>query len=158
MSPKARGAAPGKDVQQGERPRRPDDLDDCKSTVAIGIGCKSSCSSEGHPGPRRTRHHGGVLRGRARAALFTHEAKKSEASLAAAAKALGLPLVFLDGQVLQNASLRAATNSPKVMAMFGLPSIAEAAALAGAGPSSVLLVARLSDGGASCAIAGIREP
>jgi cobalt-precorrin 5A hydrolase len=44
------------------------------------------------------------------------------------------------------------------MAMFGLPSIAEAAALAGAGPSSVLLVARMSDGGASCAIAGRQEP
>jgi cobalt-precorrin 5A hydrolase len=43
------------------------------------------------------------------------------------------------------------------MAMFGLPSIAEAAALAGAGPSSVLLVARKSAGGASCAIAGKRE-
>jgi cobalt-precorrin 5A hydrolase len=68
------------------------------------------------------------------------------------------PLVFLDGQVLQNASLRAATKSPRVIAMFGLPSIAEAAALAGAGPSSVLLVARISNGGASCAIAGIREP
>jgi cobalt-precorrin 5A hydrolase len=92
------------------------------------------------------------------ATLFTHAAKKSEAGLAQAAKALGLPLVFLDGQVLRQASLRAATNSPRVMAMFGLPSIAEAAALAGAGPSSVLLVARMSDGRASCAIAGKRDP
>ena len=40
------------------------------------------------------------------------------------------------------------------MALFGLPSIAETAALAGAGPSSVLLLARMSEGGASCAIAG----
>jgi len=52
----------------------------------------------------------------------------------------------------------AATNSPRVMAMFGLPSIAEAAALTGAGPSSILLVARMSDGRASCAIAGKKEP
>jgi cobalt-precorrin 5A hydrolase len=95
---------------------------------------------------------------RACAALFTHEAKQSEAGLARAAKALGLPLVFLEGQVLRQASLRAATNSPRVMAMFGLPSIAEAAALAGAGPSSILLVARMSDGRASCAIAGKKEP
>ncbi len=92
------------------------------------------------------------------AALFTHEAKKSEAGLADAAKALGLPLVFLEAEVLRQASLRAATNSPRVMAMFGLPSIAEAAALAGAGPSSVLLVARISNGGASCAVAGKRQP
>jgi cobalt-precorrin 5A hydrolase len=92
------------------------------------------------------------------AALFTHEAKNSEAGLAGAAKALGLPLVFLEAEVLRQASLPAATNSPRVMEMFGLPSIAEAAALAGAGPSSVLLVARISDGGASCAIAGRQEP
>jgi cobalt-precorrin 5A hydrolase len=89
------------------------------------------------------------------ATLLTHEAKKSEAGLASAAKTRGLRLVFLDGQVLRRASLRAATNSPRVMAMFGLPSIAEAAALAA--PSYVLLIARMSYGGASCAIAGKRE-
>jgi cobalt-precorrin 5A hydrolase len=126
-----------------------------KSTVAIGIGCKKGCSSEAVVALVERAIAAASCAG-APAALFTHEAKKSEAGLASAAKALGLPLVFLEGQVLRQASLRAATNSPRVMAMFGLPSIAEAAALAGAGPSSVLLVARISDGGASCAIAGIR--
>ncbi|MGQ0444389.1 MAG: cobalamin biosynthesis protein [Beijerinckiaceae bacterium] len=92
------------------------------------------------------------------APLFTHKAKKSEAGLASATKAQGQPFDFLDGQVLQNASLRAATNSPRVMAMFGFPSIAEAAALARAGRSSVVLIARKSDGGASRAIAGRQEP
>ena len=125
--------------------------------VAIGIGCKKGCPSEAII----------ALVARAMAAasctgmdarLFTHAAKKKEPGLADAAKALGLPLVFLDGQVLRQASLRAATNSPRVMALFGLPSIAETAALAGAGPSSVLLVRRMSNGGASCAIAGNWEP
>jgi cobalt-precorrin 5A hydrolase len=128
-----------------------------EDTVAIGIGCKRGCSSEVIVAIVE-RAIAAAACGAAPATLFTHEAKKSDAGLAAAAKALGLPLVFLDGQILRNASLRAATNSPRVMAMFGLPSVAEAAALAGAGPSSVLLVARMSDGGASCAIAGIREP
>jgi cobalt-precorrin 5A hydrolase len=128
-----------------------------KTTVAIGIGCKRGCSSEAIVALVERAIAAASCAG-APAALFTHEAKTSEAGLASAAKALGLPLVFLDGQVLRQASLRAATNSPRVMAMFGLPSIAEAAALAGAGPSSVLVVARMSNGGASCAIAGIREP
>ncbi len=128
-----------------------------KTTVAIGIGCKRGCSSKVIVALVERAIAAASCAGEP-AALFTHEAKKSEAGLAGAAKALGLPLVFLDGQVLQNASLRAATNSPRVMAMFGLPSIAEAAALAGAGPSSVLLVSRISDGGASCAIAGKTEP
>jgi cobalt-precorrin 5A hydrolase len=94
----------------------------------------------------------------AAAYLFTHEAKKNEAGLAQAAKALGIPIVFLGAEVLRQASLRASTSSPKVMEIYGLPSIAEAAALAGAGPSSVLLVGRMSKGGASCAIAARRGP
>ncbi len=124
---------------------------------AIGIGCKRGCSSEAIVALVERAIAAAACAG-ASAALFTHEAKKSEAGLSSAAKALGLPLVFLDGQVLRRASLRAATNSPRVMRMFGLPSIAETAALAGAGPASVLLVARMSDAGASCAIAGRREP
>lgn len=128
-----------------------------KTTVAIGIGCKRGCSSDAIAALVKRAIVVASCAG-APATLFTHEAKRSEAGLADAAKALGLPLVYLEPQVLQDASLRAATNSPRVTAMFGLPSIAEAAALAGAGPSSVLLVARMSDGGASCAIAGARGP
>jgi cobalt-precorrin 5A hydrolase len=128
-----------------------------KTTVAIGIGCKRGCSSEIIVALVERAIAAAACPG-APASLFTHEAKKSEVGLASAAKALGLPLVILDSQVLRQASLRAATNSPRVMAMFGLPSIAETAALAGAGPSSVLLVARMSDRGASCAIAGKKEP
>jgi cobalt-precorrin 5A hydrolase len=128
-----------------------------KTTVAVGIGCKRGCSGEVIVALVE-RAIAAAACARAPAALFTHEAKISEAGLASASNALGLPLVFLDAQVLRQASLRAATNSPRVMAMFGLPSIAEAAALVGAGPSSVLLVARMSEGGASCAIAGKKEP
>jgi cobalt-precorrin 5A hydrolase len=134
-----------------------DDFSDRKTAVAIGIGCKRGCSTEAIVALAERAIAAASCAG-APAALFTHEAKKSEAGLAGAGKALGLPLVFLEAEVLRQASLRAATDSPRVMEMFGLPSIAEAATLAGAGPSSVLLVARISDGGASCAIAGRQEP
>lgn len=123
--------------------------------MAIGIGCKKGCFTETIVA-LVTRVIAAASCAGASACLFTHEAKKCEAGLAEAAKALGLPLVFLEAEVLQQASLRAVTRSSKVMALFGLPSIAETAALAGAGPSSVLLVTRMSDGGASCAIAGKR--
>jgi cobalt-precorrin 5A hydrolase len=128
-----------------------------KAAVAIGIGCKKGCSTETIVA-LVVRAMAAASCAGASASLFTHESKKSEAGLAAAAKALGLPLVFLEAEVLRQASLRAATSSQRVMALFGLPSIAETAALAGAGPSSVLLVARMSEGGASCAIAGERKP
>ncbi|MGI8568028.1 MAG: cobalamin biosynthesis protein [Methylocella sp.] len=137
---------------------RPTDLSDREAAVvAIGIGCKRDCSSEAILALVERAIAAASCAGM-QARLFKHEAKNNEAALAGVAQALGLPLVFLDTQILRQASLRTATNSPRVMAMFGLPSIAEAAALAGAGPSSVLLVARISDGGASCAIVGRQEP
>ena len=144
-------------MQRDKWTEGPTDFSDRKTTVAIGIGCKRGCSTEAIVALIERAIAAAACAG-TRAALFTHEAKRSEAGLAGAAKALGLPLVFLETEVLRQASLRAATNSPRVMEMFGLPSIAEAAALAGAGPISVLLVARMSDGGASCAIAGRQEP
>jgi len=136
---------------------RPPDLTAAKAAVAIGIGCRKGCSSKVITGLVERAIAAASCAG-ASACLVTHEAKKSEAGLAEAAKALGLPLVFLDGVALRHASLRAATCSPRVLALFGLPSIAETAALAAAGPASVLIVARMSEGGASCAIAGKREP
>ena len=136
---------------------RPSDFSARKAVVAIGIGCKKGCSSEAIVALVERAIAAAACAGM-EARLFTHEAKQDEAGLANAAQALGLPLVFLEAEVLRQASLRAATNSPRVMELFGLPSIAEAAALAGAGPTSYLLVARISDGGASCAIAGRQEP
>ena len=148
-----RPAMPGTNMQRDNGAKRRDDFSERKTAVAIGIGCKRGCSSEAIIALVERAFTAAACAG-APATLFTHEAKRSEAGLASAAEALGLPLVFLEAGVLRQASLRAVTNSPRVMAMFGLPSIAEAAALAGAGPSSVLLLARVSDGGASCAIAG----
>jgi hypothetical protein len=49
------------------------------------------------------------------------------------------------------------TISPASCRRFNLPSVAEAAALAGAGPGSVLLVPRIVHDGATCAIAVSRE-
>lgn len=128
-----------------------------KAGVAIGIGCKKGCAAEAIIAlVKRALVAASCTAAEAR--LFTHAAKQNEAGLAEAAKELGLPLFFLDLQLLQQAALRTSIRSPKVMELFGVPSIAETAALAGAGPTSVLLVARMSEGGASCAIAGKSGP
>ena len=154
-----RPAMAGTNMQRDNGAKRQDDFSKRKTAVAIGIGCKRGCSSEAIVALVERAIAAAACAG-APATLFTHEAKQREAGLASAAKALGLPLVFLEAGGLRQASLRAVTNSPRVMRMFGLPSIAEAAVLAGAGPSSVLLLARVSDAGASCAIArkDKREP
>ncbi len=123
--------------------------------IAIGVGCKQGCASEAIIALVR-RALSSAQRSDA-VALFTHQDKQGEAGLIEAARRLALPLVFLDRAALREAAPRAVTYSAKVMAMFGLPSIAETAALAGAGPGSILLVPRISDAGASCAIAGTNE-
>ncbi len=87
------------------------------------------------------------------AGLFSHAAKRFEPGLVEAAEKLGLPLILLDQTCLRAASPHAATTSTKVMTLFALPSIAETAALAGAGAGAELLVSRISSAGASCAIA-----
>lgn len=125
--------------------------------VAVGIGCRKNCSGEAIVAlVRRAMVLAGCDGGPA--TLFTLSDKTGEAGLSHAAQTLGLPLVFLNAEVLREAAPRAVTHSPRIMRMFGLPSIAETAALAGAGPSSILLIPRISEAGASCAIATKRDP
>ncbi|MCP8939828.1 cobalamin biosynthesis protein [Alsobacter sp. SYSU M60028] len=118
--------------------------------LAIGVGCRAGCPAETIAGLVRIaleRAGGGP------AALFTSVDKQTEPGIREAAMALRLPLAFLPRAALQAASPRAETRSERVVALFGVPSMAETAALAGAGPSSTLVVPRLSEGGATCAVA-----
>ncbi len=86
--------------------------------------------------------------------LFTIAAKRGEPGLEQAAASLRLPLVFLDPAVLQLVAGGARSCSRRVEEMFQLPSVAETAALAGAGQGAVLLVPRRSCATATCAVAG----
>jgi cobalt-precorrin 5A hydrolase len=120
--------------------------------IAIGIGCRKGCSREAIATLVRRARELAFCEDE-NASLFTHEAKSDENGLVEAARELALPLFFLDAHALEIASGRVATRSEKVQQMFGLPSIAETAALAGAGPASCLIAHRISAAGASCAIA-----
>jgi len=122
------------------------------SSIAIGIGCRRGCPAKTISDLVETALKTASC-AREGARLFTHAAKAGESGILEAANALGLPLVFLAEDVLRQTAGRAATRSQAVLARFDLPSVAETAALAGAGPASTLLLARVSAGGASCAIA-----
>lgn len=119
---------------------------------AIGLGCRKGCAGEAIEALVR-RAAEAARCDLTQASLFTHVAKSGEDGLFAAARRLGAPLVFLPPERLRVAAGRIATRSARVEALFDLPSIAESAALAGAGPGARLLVARINGGGASCAIA-----
>ncbi len=80
-------------------------------------------------------------------------ASRQEAGFHEAAKTLGLDLVFLPLEALKARKGAAATHSPRVQAMFGVGSVAEAAALVGAGPGSRLLAPRIATSYVACALA-----
>jgi cobalt-precorrin 5A hydrolase len=61
--------------------------------------------------------------------------------------------VLVADNELKAAGARTETRSERVLALSGVPSLAEAAALAAAGPSSSLIVSRLVLGAATCALA-----
>ena len=123
--------------------------------VAIGVGCRLGCTAETIEALVRQAIAG--LPDGAPFGLFTIEDKRGEPGLAEAAARLGLNLVFLPRAELRDQAPNVLTHSPRGEARFGVPSVAEAAALAGAGRGASLLVARIAHGGATCAVAGPPE-
>ena len=119
--------------------------------IAIGLGCRRGVSGEMIASLVREAlariDQTGV------AALFTVDAKRTEAGLAQAAQALAMPLHFLPQEALAAVADKAQTRSPRVESLFGVPSVAETAALAGAGPGAVLILPRIARDNATCAIA-----
>jgi cobalt-precorrin 5A hydrolase len=118
--------------------------------LAIGIGCKSGVSAEAVIA--LVEKACGQIDGLA-TALYTTEEKRAEPALGEAARRLDLPLVHLSRTALKAMAPHAVTQSPRVLALFGVPSVAETAALAGAGPGSRLVLPRIAAGGVTCAIA-----
>jgi cobalt-precorrin 5A hydrolase len=85
--------------------------------------------------------------------IATSAGKGGEHGITAAASARGVRLVVVPQADLEAAGARTATHSDRVLALTGVPSIAEAAALAAAGPGSRLLLPRIAVGPATCALA-----
>ncbi|QXX76227.1 cobalamin biosynthesis protein [Methylovirgula sp. HY1] len=120
--------------------------------IAIGIGCRRGASKDAIIKLIAEALARASLVGEA-AALFTYEAKKSEAGLMAAAEELTMPLHFLSLEALQAMADRVATRSEAVEKALGIPSVAEASALAGCGKGGHLLLPRIAGDGVTCAIA-----
>jgi len=87
--------------------------------------------------------------------VATSAAKGGEPSIAAAAAAIGVPLVLIPHGELAAAGPRAVTRSERVIALAGVPSVAEAAALAAGGPGARLIAPRIAVGPVTCALADI---
>ena len=119
--------------------------------LAIGLGCRKGVSGEVIAS--LVREALARIEQNGAAALFTVESKRHEAGMTEAAQALAMPLHFLPQEALAAVAGEAQTRSPRVEALFGVPSVAETAALAGAGAGAVLILPRITRDNVTCAIA-----
>lgn len=120
--------------------------------VAVGIGCRKQFARADIVALVRSTLADRVPPLRAKR-LFTLIDKRGDGELAAAAALLDLELVFLSREALAAVAPRCLTDSRAAQRRFGLPSIAEAAALAGAGAGARLLGPRRIGAGVTCALA-----
>lgn len=124
-----------------------------QTMIAIGVGCRRFTPAAAIEA--LVRQAMGQVGAAGAAALFSIEDKADELGLIEAADHLGLPLTFLGRDVLRAQADRVSTRSARAEAAFGVPCVAEAAALAGAGANASLIVARIAGGGVTCAIATV---
>ena len=120
--------------------------------LAVGVGCRSGVSGE-VIADLVARTLDEVGEEATPVALFTVLDKHSEAGIAEAAARLGFALVHLPRAALAAVADKVETRSERVVELFGVPSIAEGAALAGAGPGSRLVIPRRAERGATVAVA-----
>jgi cobalt-precorrin 5A hydrolase len=118
--------------------------------IVAGIGCKTGVSAEavvallleaGREGPG------------APTLLAVPEFRRGEEGIAEAAETLGIPILWIAHAALKGEQGRCLTRSRRAEREVGLASVAEAAALAGAGPGGRLVLARIAAGGVTCALA-----
>lgn len=124
-----------------------------EAVIVAGIGCRKGASAAQIEAAIETalERAGRPL---ARIDLMATAASKSgEDGIAASATARGLRLIFLAQPELETASARGATWSARVLALAGVPSVAEAAALAACGPKARLILPRIVVGPVTCALA-----
>ena len=134
-----------------------DAMDMGESVIAAGIGCrKGVAASEIDTAIEAALER--VGRPLARIDLMaTSMGKRGEKGIIEAAEARGVPLVFVAPADLEIASARGATWSARVLALAGVPSVAEAAALAACGPKAKLILPRIVVGPVTCALASAEE-
>lgn len=121
--------------------------------IVAGIGCRKGASAEEIGAALDTALE---RAGRPLAKielLATSTRKREEQGIAETAVSRGLRLVFVEQADLEIASARGATWSRRVLALAGLPSVAEAAALGACGPKARLILPRIVVGPVTCALA-----
>jgi cobalt-precorrin 5A hydrolase len=125
--------------------------------IVAGVGCRKGASAREIGAAISAALSRAGLRADALDVIAAPAVKSSEAGIAGAASDLGVPLVLVPQADLEAAGARTVTRSERVVALLGVPSAAEAAALAAAGPAARLVAPRTAVGPATCALATSEE-
>jgi cobalt-precorrin 5A hydrolase len=124
-----------------------------ETMIIGGIGCRKGVSAAAISAAIENACAQAGLAATHIGALATAAIKENEPGIAEAAAALGVPLILVSEPDLRAAGTRVTTHSARVMELTGVPSVAEAAALAAGGPAASLLAARIAVGPVTCALA-----
>jgi cobalt-precorrin 5A hydrolase len=129
-----------------------------EAVIIAGIGCRKGVSGAQVGDAIAAALARAGLQRDALDLIATPVQKGAEPGIIAAANALSVPLVLVPPAELESAIPRSITHSERVVALTGVPSIAEAAALAAGGPSARLMAARTAVGPVTCALAASELP
>jgi cobalt-precorrin 5A hydrolase len=124
-----------------------------QAMIVAGIGCRRGTAAADIESAIRAAFARAGMSTAELNAIATSRAKDTEPGIATAASTFGVDLMLVPDAELKAAGTRVTTRSDQVLALTGVPSLAEAAALAAAGPSSRLIASRLVVGAATCALA-----
>ena len=124
-----------------------------QAMIVAGIGCRKGASAANISAAIDDALTRAGLAAQALDLIAAPEFKAGENGLAAAAVVRGVPLVLIAKARLEEAGARTKIRSERVRSLVGVPSVAEAAALAAGGPAARLLVPRITLGAATCALA-----
>ncbi len=126
--------------------------------IVAGVGCRRGAPALDIEAAVRAALARANITAGALDVIATIAAKRGEAGIQAAAEKLGVSVIVISDADLQAATDRTETRSERVLAIAGVPSVAEAAALAAAGPAARLISPRLVVGAATCAVAASAQP
>lgn len=126
--------------------------------LALGVGCARGCPAEELAALVRDSLAEAELAPDAVALVASLDLKADEPAVLQLAAALGRPARFFDAATLEAETPRLAHPSEVVFAEVGCHGVAEAAALAAAGPAADLRVAKRKSANATCAVAQAPRP
>src|ERR1700704_3478871 len=124
-----------------------------ETVIVAGVGCRKAISAAQVESAIEAALRHNRLSGHLLERIAVPAVKGTEAGIIAAAAARGVPLVLIAQNALEAADARTVTRSARSMDTFNVHSVAEAAALAAAGPGARLLAPRIAVGPVTCALA-----